>query len=241
MDFVVSYWDSNAQKSCVQYLNSKFPMYCSAEVLQTCLDDALKELGLSKMIQLSMDGRHVNQLLYENIDLSRKERNLPSLINIGSCSLHIFHGAFQYGCLESKWSVNQLLKNLYALFHEAPSVEVTNISVTKSTQFPLKFCSHRWIESQPVADRAIAIWPHVVNMTKFWKRRMPSKQLQSNNFKIVSSAVNDPLTTVKLKFFSYVASVLRPYLEKYQNNDPLVPMMACHALQLAKKIDGHCL
>ena len=55
MYFVVSYWDSSAQKFCMQYLNSKFPMYCSVEVLQSCLDNALKELDLIKMIQLSMD------------------------------------------------------------------------------------------------------------------------------------------------------------------------------------------
>ena len=89
-----------------------------------------------------------------------------------------------------------------------------------------------------MADRAIAIWPHVVNITKFWKRHVPSKQPQSNNFKSVASTVNDPLTTVKLKFFTYVASVLRPYLERYQNNDPLVPMMACHALYIIKKLMG---
>ena len=62
-----------------------------------------------------------------------------------------------------------------------------------------------------MADRAIAIWPHVVNMTKFWKRRVPSKQPQSNNFKIVASDVNGPLTTVKL---SFSATYLK-YLEKY--------------------------
>ena len=155
------------------------------------------------MIQLSMDGMHVNWLLYENIALSRQERNLPSLINIGSWSLHIFQDIFQYGCFESNWSVNQLIK-------KAPSRRSDYISVTKSTKFPLKFCSHRRIESKSVADRAIAVWPHVVNITEIWKRCVPSKQPQSNNFKIVANAVNDPLTTVKLKFFNYLASVLRP-------------------------------
>ena len=59
MGVVVSYWDCSTQKYCVQYLTSKFPKYCSAEDLNFCLNEALKELDLSKMIQLSMDGPHV--------------------------------------------------------------------------------------------------------------------------------------------------------------------------------------
>ena len=56
MDLVVSYSDSSAQKYCVQYLTSKFPKYCSADDLNVCLDDALKESDLSKMIQLASYG-----------------------------------------------------------------------------------------------------------------------------------------------------------------------------------------
>ena len=60
MDIVVSYWDSSAQKSCVQYLTSKFQNYCSAEDLNFCLNETLKELNLKRMIQLAMDASHVN-------------------------------------------------------------------------------------------------------------------------------------------------------------------------------------
>ena len=83
---------------------------------------------------------------------------------------------------------------------------------------------------KPVDDRAIAIWPCVVCIVHHWKTRVPSKQLQDNNFEVVASVIDDPLTTVKLKFFSYIASVLKPYFRKYQSNDPLVPIMAVHAI-----------
>ena len=66
---------------------------------------------------------------------------------------------------------------------------------------------------------------------------MPSKQSHNNNFKIVANAVNHPFTTVKLKFLSYLAYVLRPYLEKYQNNDPLVLIMTCRdTLHIVKSV-----
>ena len=60
-------------------------------------------------------------------------------------------------------------------------------------------------------------WPCVVFIVKHWKTRVPSKKQEN---------------TVKLNFFSYIASVLKLYLSKYQSNDPLVPIMAVHALEI---------
>ena len=238
MDVVVSYWDSSTQKSCVQYLTSKFTKYCTSEELNICLNEAMEDFDPGKMIQLFMDGPNVNWSIYETISSSREERELPALINIGSCGLHIFHGAFQFGCTKTKWHIKELLKNLHSLFFNAPSRRSDYIDQTKTTKFPLKFCPHRWIESQQVADRAIDIWPSVVFMIKHWKTRVPSKRPQGNNFKVIASAIEDPLVTVKLKFFSYIASVLKPYLSKYQSSDPLVPIMADHALDIIKTLMG---
>ena len=72
MDIVVSYWDSSVQKSCVQYLTSKFLNYWSAENLNLCLNEALKELDVSRMIQLAMDGPHINWSLYDTISSTEK-------------------------------------------------------------------------------------------------------------------------------------------------------------------------
>ena len=87
-----------------------------------------------------------------------------------------------------------------------------------------------------MADRAIDIWPSVIYMVKHWKKLVPSKRPQGNNFKAIESAIEDPLVTVKLKFFSYIAFLLKPYLSKYQSNDPLVPIMADHALDVIKTL-----
>ena len=64
-----------------------------------------------------MDGPHVNWLLFETISHSRKERYFPALLNIGSCSLHIFHGF-----TKTKWQIKDLLKNLHSLSFISPSL-----------------------------------------------------------------------------------------------------------------------
>ena len=37
--------------------------------------------------------------------------------------------------------------------------------------------------------------------------------------------ISDPLTLAKLKFFSFVASLLEPYLTKYQSDDTSLPFV----------------
>ena len=46
---------------------------------------------------------------------------MPGLINVGSCGLHVVHGAFQSGAQKTKWDVNSSSKALYKLFDEFPA------------------------------------------------------------------------------------------------------------------------
>ena len=128
------------QKPCVQYQLTSFP-----EELNICLNEVMEDLDLGRMIQLSMDGPNVNLSIYETVSSIREERDLPALIKIGSCSLHIFHGAFQFGCTKTNWKIKELLKNLHSLFFNAPSRRSDYIAQTKSSKFPKNFCPHRWI------------------------------------------------------------------------------------------------
>ena len=93
------------------------------------INEALKELYLSRMIQLAMDGLNVNWSLYDTISSTREEIKLPALINIGSCSLHIFHGAFKFGCTQTKLKIKQLLKNLHFLYYNAPFCSSEKLSL----------------------------------------------------------------------------------------------------------------
>ena len=56
------------------------------------------------MIQLSMDGPNTN---WEVFRLSKEYQNEeePSLFFVGSCRLHVIHGAFQIGNSITKWNI----------------------------------------------------------------------------------------------------------------------------------------
>ena len=90
-----------------------------------------------------MDGPNVNKKFYE--DFSRKfgDENYHKLIGIGSCSLHIVHGAFRAGAEQSEWELKKFLKEAFTVFHNSPAGREDHESVTGSSLYPLSFCTTR--------------------------------------------------------------------------------------------------
>ena len=52
---------------------------------------------VSKLVQFSMDGPNVNWKLLDLFEEDRHDKNpdCPYLLQIGSCGLHVLHGAYQ--------------------------------------------------------------------------------------------------------------------------------------------------
>ena len=149
----------------------------------------------------------------------------PGLINVGSCSLHVVHGAFRSGMIKTKWGIDSLLKALHSLFDESPAKREDYIKVTGSEMFALPFCVHRWIEDKKVAERALQIWPHIIIYICETLKKSKSQILTSCSFSTLRSAVQDKLITAKLEFFVSVAAVPKPCLEIFQSDAPLVPFI----------------
>ena len=62
-----------------------------------------------------MDWPHVNWRFLEELFEDRKhaDPDIPCLINVGSCSLHVVHGAFTTGASATEW---KLLRSFYEAF-----------------------------------------------------------------------------------------------------------------------------
>ena len=61
----------------------------------------------------------------------------------------------------SGWGVSKLLTSLYSLFEVCPAHREDFMTAIGTSIFPLKFCSHWWMENDPVATHALEIWSHV--------------------------------------------------------------------------------
>ena len=72
-------------------------------------------------------------------------KQLPGLIKVGSCGLHVVHGTFRSGAQKTKWGIDSILKALYKLFDESPAKREDYSTITESNNFRLPLCGNRWM------------------------------------------------------------------------------------------------
>ena len=77
-----------------------------------------------------MDGPNVNWKFYHNLFQECKGEELPDLLNIGSCSLHVVHGSFKKGAKESGWNLDNTLCSLWQIFNDTPARREDFIQIT---------------------------------------------------------------------------------------------------------------
>ena len=110
MDVDIHNWDDAKNLVQTQNFDSNFLKCPNAEMLFEKIKESLTELDESKLIQLSMDGPLVNWNVLEKLDDHLTNKDLPETIDIGSCSQHILHTAFQTTIQSSGWNINRVLK-----------------------------------------------------------------------------------------------------------------------------------
>ena len=118
MDFTVRYFKNNKVES--RYLTSLFLGHTTAKDLKKKVWRSYWAIRTwRKLLQICMDGPNVNWKLLDTIaeDRSSNEQ-YPILLNVGSCSLHVVHGAFRNGIKQTNWEIDLLLRSLHSLFNE---------------------------------------------------------------------------------------------------------------------------
>ena len=154
MDFIVKYFKDGEVKR--RYLSSGFLGHTTAKDLKRAFEECIEKLDLKNLIQVSMDGPNIN---WKMLDLIVEDRNsnetYPNLLDVGSCSLHVVHGAFRTGMKQTGWGIDLLLKSFYSHLHETPARREDYTKMTGSEVFPLQFCGHRLLEDKRVAERAV--------------------------------------------------------------------------------------
>lgn len=235
MDFHVRFWNDSHEVE-TRFLTSEFLGHATAVDLQDKFHAVISEFGLklSDMLQISMDGPNVNLNLIERMNCEMVDNHSVGLLRVGSCGLHVVHNAFRSGCEASHWDIESFLSASYTLFKDSPARREDYISVTGSTSFPPKFCSHRWLENKSVASKVIELLP---NLEKYVKAVADKKIASPKNksFEILKAGILvTPLLPCRLAFFSSVAAQLEPFLKKYQADKPLIPFL-CDDLMAALK------
>jgi len=178
-------------------------------------------LDKSKLLQIGMDGPNVNWKFFDIIQRKLQDEFGSTVLNIGSCGLHIVHNSFKAGFSKSGWNIGDFLGALFYLFKDSPARRDDFFEITGSTTLPLKFVQHRWLENVPVVERAIQILPNVNKYIKaVEEKKLPHPGNKS--FDTVKEHCKDALILTKLHFFKFIALKLQPFLISYQTNRPMI-------------------
>ena len=143
MDLYIRFWDVNRNRVNVRYFGSSSLGHTTHKDLLTHFNDIVKGLEPPKLYQISMDGPNVNLKFHDEFTSSLTETVLHSLINIGSCSLHIVHGSLKTGEAVTEWKLKKVLNAAHRILHDSPARREDYNSVTASSVYPLNFCSTR--------------------------------------------------------------------------------------------------
>ena len=117
MDINIRFWSKAKKEACVRFFDSKFLGHATANDLLASFNEIINTIDSgNKMIQISMDGLSTNRKLFELIQKDREEKEQKKLLDIGSCSWHIIHGAFKSGAEKNGWGIKSIFKAAYKFY-----------------------------------------------------------------------------------------------------------------------------
>ena len=154
-----------------------FVGHATAEDMEHHFDTGVINSGLSikNMAQISMDGLNVNWKFYDKMKMNLSEEFYTIPINIGFCGTYTLHNSFKAGVVATEWGISSLLSSLYYPFKDPPARREDYVTVTKSSQLPLKFVSYRWLENVVVSERALDVWRNIeVYVKAVQEKRIPN-------------------------------------------------------------------
>ncbi|KAJ8672178.1 hypothetical protein QAD02_003437 [Eretmocerus hayati] len=152
MDIHVKYWNERTNQAETRYYDSCFLGHTRSCDLLSALVKCISALDRDDILQFEMDGPHFNCKFYDEYKADH-----PGLLELGSCGLHVVHGAFKDGMVATKWDLVNYSRSLYYLFRDYPARRAIYIHYSGSETFPQKFCGVRWVENIGVMERAIEV------------------------------------------------------------------------------------
>ena len=137
MEIIIRHWDDERNEMSSRYFGSAFMGHVSAECVLDSFKEALKEVSLSSLLQVSMDGPTVN---WKFLDLLSKnfsdDVNENLLIDMSFCGLHVICGTIQTGHKASGWDVSCSLRALYVPSQDSPARRADYAAITGGKSFP---------------------------------------------------------------------------------------------------------
>ena len=234
MDVSVIFFDEKKEERVTAYICSHFMGHAEADKAMKSLKDVHGSLDMThNLVQLSTDGPNVNWATYAMIkdDRIKDDPNAPVMLGIGSCGLHVLHGAYGTAQKKTDWVVKQYLRAIYFIFFKiAPARKEDFLKANDLLEehefkdsaylFAQKFCSHRWLENGIAMIRPIEMRDNLKRYLSFAKdqRSVPKKD---DRFEVLQRELGSAMHPAVMHFSLCIANEMEPFLAQFQAERPL--------------------
>ena len=164
------------------------------------------------------------------------------MLDLGTCSLHPVHTAFQKGVSELTYDIDGFLEDLYFFKYSSARrkdflaiQDLTNVTA----QFLKQPAETRWIAIKYVAVRVLDQYPNIKEyFLKFFpkEKNFRSTVEKTDRYKRICKYLNDPLVEAALSFCGYIANDFEEFLKPFQSNEPKIHLMYPAMCQLVANI-----
>ena len=232
MDVHVIYFDESKQKVVRAYIGTSFMGHATHKDTVKSFEEVHGDLDLvHNLTQVSMDGPHVNWKSVKMIEEYREslDPECTVLLLIGSCGLHVLHGAFGTAQKQTNWQLDKYCKNTYSIFKNSPARREDYLKTNDMRDshedkdgaylFPETFCGHRWLENGKFLERGITL-SGVKKYFEFLKeeKEMPKKDTR---FDLLQEKLGSKLLRAELEFSLHISKLIEPFLIFFQAERPL--------------------
>ena len=207
MDLTLRYWSTAHNEVWVTYYTSLFFGHVEAEKVSVKMYEQLLSY-LDKMAILIQDGPNVKKAIFRKMNelITQDHPYFTYLIDLGSCSIHIIHNAFEKGLEQYDKGIDQLCIDLYSLFKYSAARQEDLRKFQQNMEAEVSnFQQHtevRWLSIGSAIKRILEQWNVITKFTEELvkdSKNMP----KSVNFKRVHAMLatkEKAVTRVSLKF-----------------------------------------
>ena len=121
MDISIRFWYDIASEAVARYFDTRFFKRPNADNVLEELLKATTNFPTKSLSLLSMDRQNRNWSVHEKLKNIQSSEEVPRLFEVGSCGLHVIHGAFQCGVKTTGWEIEKFFKGMWRLFHDSPA------------------------------------------------------------------------------------------------------------------------
>ena len=135
-------------------------------------------------------------------------------------------GPLHTGVVKAGWPIEKSLRAMFKFLQHSTARRAEYLRVSKGL-WPEKFVVTRWVENEPVANRAIEIWADYVKLIKVFLGKCPSSQPKDNkSYDDLKEYHCNPLIMVYLHLFRDVAARLNNFLVPMMPMIPMIPFLS---------------